>query len=177
MVSSLSSVVVVVIGLVSLASGALECRPQGPIFPKPALARSATFQKAAQKLSDILDAAVNQKIRAGWAVNSTSFSIALVSHDQGSRAVPLWEYHNLAANTFLGTKKLDRNSQYQIGSISKAITDAVLVRSGVNMDDPITKYLPALSGPSEIEWDSITLRGLASHLAGIPPNCASLSHC
>jgi CubicO group peptidase (beta-lactamase class C family) len=94
-----------------------------------------------------------------------------VSRFQEQRQVPVWEYHHLAEDTILGTDVLTRDSQYQIGSISKAITDAVLIRSGLSLDDPITKWLPGLGGsPSLIRWDSISLRQLASHMAGIPPN-------
>jgi len=149
----------------------LECRPNGPIFPRPDLSRSKTFQAAAEELDDILDKAINGTLRAGWDLAKTSFSVGLVSRFQEAGAVPIWEYHHLAADTILGTDKLTRDSQYQIGSISKAITDAVLIRSGLNLDDPITKWLPGLGGsPSLIRWESITLRQLASHLAGIPPN-------
>ncbi|KAL8408413.1 hypothetical protein RB594_007015 [Gaeumannomyces avenae] len=151
-------------------AGALECRPHGPILPRPNLAKSQSFQKAARELQEALDAATGVKIRAGWEVPNTTISLAFVSKDQPVPGIPLWEYHHLASNTFLGTRKVDRNSQYQIGSISKAITDAVLIRSGINLDDPITQYIPGLSGPAQIPWETITLRGLASHLAGIPPN-------
>jgi CubicO group peptidase (beta-lactamase class C family) len=149
----------------------LECRPNGPIFPRPDLSRSKTFKAAAAELSSVLNKAINGTIRAGWDLSKTSFSVGLVSRFQEQPAVPVWEYHHLAEDTILGTDDLTRNSQYQIGSISKAITDAVLIRSGLNLDDPITKWLPGLGGsPSLIRWESITLRQLASHLAGIPPN-------
>jgi CubicO group peptidase (beta-lactamase class C family) len=149
----------------------LECRPQGPIFPKPSLATSTLFQNAVKQLTGILDSAVNGTIKAGWDINSTTISVALVSRDQLGPGLPIWEYHHLAPYTFLGTKVLGRNTQYQIGSISKAITDAIVIKSGINLDDLITKYLPGLDGASLIPWNSITLRALASHLAGIPPNC------
>lgn len=181
----LSGVGVGLVGLVlaTVISGGraapLECRPQGPILPRPNLSKSRTFQDAARQLTGILDAAAGDNegkitIRAGWDVNSTTLSIGIISHDQpGGPGVPLWEYHHLAINTFLGSKRLNRDSQYQIGSVSKAITDAIVVRSGLNLDDPITKYITGLGGrPSLIQWDTVTLRGLASHLAGIPPNCA-----
>jgi CubicO group peptidase (beta-lactamase class C family) len=119
----------------------------------------------------VLNKAVNGTLRAGWHLDKTSFSVGLVSRFQERRQVPVWEYHHLAEDTILGTDDLTRDSQYQIGSISKAITDAVLIRSGLNLDDPITKWLPGLGGsPSLIRWETITLRQLASHMAGIPPN-------
>ena len=74
-----------------------------------------------------------------------------------------------------GTKKLDRDSQYLIGSVSKVISDALLLKSGLNLDDPIIKYIPTLNnGSSVIDWNNITLRALASQLSGMPPNCTLL---
>jgi actin-related protein 6 len=119
-----------------------------------------------------MNAAMNGTIRAGWDIPSTTISVGFVSRDQESAGIPIWEFHHSASKTFLGTRKPDRNSQYQIGSISKAFTDAVLIRSKLNLDDPITTYLPGLNGaPTEVDWDTITLRSLGSHLAGISPNC------
>jgi hypothetical protein len=148
-----------------------ECPPVGLLFPRPNLAKSASFQKAAARLATTLDAAVNGSIRSGWDTPNVSFSVGFVARDQAKSDEPIWEYHHLAANRTNGTSSLSRHSQYMIGSISKAITVAVLLRSGVDLDDPITKYLPELSnGPSLIVWNNITLRALASHMAGIPPN-------
>jgi Beta-lactamase len=149
-----------------------ECRPQDSIVPRPNLARSESFWNATARLTDILDAAVNGSIKAGWDVPNTSFSVAVITQDQLSAAGPAWEYHHLGSNSSLGTRAIDRYSQYLIGSVSKVFTTAVLLRSGVDLDDSITKYLPALgSTPSLISWDNITLRALASHMSGIPPNC------
>ncbi|RPB13418.1 beta-lactamase/transpeptidase-like protein [Morchella conica CCBAS932] len=60
------------------------------------------------------------------------------------------------------------------GSIEAGIdyevfTDLALLKSGFNLDDPITKYLPELaSSTSPIKWKDITLRALGNHMAGIP---------
>ncbi|PKS08161.1 hypothetical protein jhhlp_005437 [Lomentospora prolificans] len=158
-------------GLAPRAASALECRPEGPIFPKPDLTKSSTFDTAINRLQELLDSAIAGEINAGWDVPNTTLSIAFVAKGQRAPGEPLWEYHHLAENTELGTRNLNRDAQYQIGSISKLITDAVLIRSNLNLDDPITRYLPGLGGsPSLIPWDTITLRALASNLAGIPPN-------
>lgn len=98
--------------------------------------------------------------------------MALVGLDQTDPSTPFWEYHHLASGNVNGTTSLDKHSQYLIGSVSKVITDAILLKSGVNMDDLVTKHLPALSDANSlIDWNSISLRALGGHLAGIPPNC------
>ncbi len=61
------------------------------------------------------------------------------------------------------------NTLFQIGSISKAFTSILLLQLQeqglLNIDDPITKYLPWFEVQSE--YDPITLRHLMSHTAGI----------
>jgi CubicO group peptidase (beta-lactamase class C family) len=156
-----------------VAASTLECHPEGPIVPRPEhVAKSKSFQAALKKLTGTLDDATSGKIKPGWDTSNVSMSVSVVSLDQEASNVPLWEYHHLASGNVNGTKAINRNSQYLIGSVSKIISDAILLRSDLNIDDPITKYLPKLSNSSSlIQWDNITLRALASHLSGIPPNC------
>lgn len=58
---------------------------------------------------------------------------------------------------------------YRIGSTSKALTATALARlvdrRVIDLDAPITHYLPDLPNP---DWNNITPRMLASHTAGIP---------
>ncbi|RYO81965.1 hypothetical protein DL766_009364 [Monosporascus sp. MC13-8B] len=151
---------------------ALECRPEGPIYPRPRnLSESKTFQEALANFTAILNGAFNGDIRTGWDIHNVSLSTGIVGLDQTDASTPLWEYHHLASGNINGTQSIDRHSQYLIGSVSKAISDAILIKSGVSMDDPVTKHLPALKGhDSLIDWESISLRALGGQLAGIPPN-------
>lgn len=165
------------LSLPCICTAALNCRPDGPVFPKPplsGLSSSEILAEAAANLSSTLDDAVAGKLEAGWETSNVSFSLALVSADQQDPGVPLWEYHHLAKANTRGTKKLDRDSQHLIGSISKAISDYVMLQSGVDIDVPVVDYLPRLKGPETmIQWGDVTLRMLASHLAGVPTNCKS----
>lgn len=155
-----------------LASAALICRPEGPVLPKPTLQDTPAFNDAAANLTKTLDAAVSGAIKAGWPVENVSFSLAVVSKDQKDPGVPLWEYHHLAANNVNGTKELDRDSQYLIGSVSKVISDYILLKSEVDIDAPVTKYLSKLKdSASRIHWEDVTLRMLASQISGAPENC------
>lgn len=159
--------------LVIPAALALECRPEGRIFPRPRnLNRSEAFRTALASFTATLDAAFNGEIHASWDARNVSLSMALVGLDQVDASIPLWEYHHLGSGNVNGTKSLDRHSQYLIGSVSKVISDAILLRSGVNMDDAVTKYLPSLNNNSSlIDWNNISLRALGGQLAGIPANC------
>lgn len=162
----------------SFAKANLKCRPEGPVLPRPtALAGSAIFKEAAANLTDTLDAAVSGSITAGWPVKNVTFSLAVISADQDKPGVPIWEYHHLASTNENGTKDLDRDSQYLIGSVSKVIASYVLLKSGADLDAPVTEFLPKLGDKkSTIRWRNVSLRMLASHLSGAPANCKLYYH-
>ncbi|OQD83736.1 hypothetical protein PENANT_c015G06346 [Penicillium antarcticum] len=155
------------------------CVPYGPLLPRPTnLANAKIIQNATASLSKSLDKALAGKIKAGFDVDKTSFSLGFISQrgkDTSSTKDGLvWSYHHLGKNNINGTKIVDENSQYLIGSVSKLFTDILLLKSNINLDDPITKYLPTLQGSqSLIQWDNITLSALSNHLAGIPSNLPS----
>lgn len=158
------------------------CVPYGPLVPRPTdLGKAKIIQDATANLSQTLDDALAGKIKAGFDVNETSFSVGLVSR-QGEDATLansglIWSYHHLGKNNINGTKIADENSQYLVGSVSKLFTDVLLLKSNINLDDPITEYLPTLQGTqSLIQWDNITLSALSNHLAGIPSNLRKSVH-
>ena len=155
-----------------LVAGDLNCRPEGPVLPKPrSLSDSPIFQKAASSFTDTLDAAISASINAGWVVENVSFSLAVISADQQDPGVPVWEYHHLASGNSRGTKNLNRDSQYLIGSITKVFSDYILLKSGIDIDAPVTNFLPRLNSPNTtIQWQNVSLRMLASHLSGAPAN-------
>lgn len=103
------------------------CRSDGPFVPRPRqLGKSPEFQRAASTLTKIFDDAFEGKIKAGFNIYNTSFSLGIVSFDQQQSDVPIWEYHRRSPATVNGTKSIDRQSQYMIGSISKAITVCIV---------------------------------------------------
>ena len=161
-----------------VASATLNCRPEGPVVPKPVISRlksSSALTSAADNLTSILEDAISGSINAGWETSNVSFSLALVSADQEDPGVPIWEYHHLAEANTNGTTDLGRDSQYLIGSVTKVISDYVLLQTGIDLDAPVTEYLPKLAeGGSKIQWEDVTLRKLAEHLSGAPTNCPCL---
>lgn len=161
--------------LPALGSANLICGPAGPILPRPSissLSSSSILQDAAANLTSTLDAALKGTIKTGWETANVSLSLAIVSANQTDPRTPIWEYHHRAATNERGVSKIDKDSQYLIGSISKLVSDYVMLQTGVDIDTPVTKFLPKLAEtPSKIRWEEITLRMLASHLAGIPANC------
>ncbi|KAJ5754150.1 uncharacterized protein N7511_008303 [Penicillium nucicola] len=156
-----------------------SCVPYGPLVPRPTNLRNAKIvQDATASLSQNLDDALSGKIKAGFDVDQSSFSIGLISSQKRSASLTdgghVWSYHHLGKNNVNGTKIADENSQYLIGSISMLFTDVLLLKSNIDLNSPITKYLPTLQGSqSLIQWDNITLSALSNHLSGIPSNLPS----
>ncbi|CCX30423.1 Similar to Beta-lactamase-like protein 2; acc. no. Q54VJ1 [Pyronema omphalodes CBS 100304] len=146
------------------AVAAVPCPLPGQILPAPGnLLASPTFQSPFKNLTALLDSAVAGKIDAGIPGNETSFSIIVTDAQR-----ELWSYHHTATETKNGTSKVGPDSQYRIASISKAITDLLMIKVGANLDDKITKYLPGLmSGNKLFAWDQVTLRDLGAQLSGI----------
>jgi hypothetical protein len=164
-----------------LASNA--CPFLGPAYPPPKnLLSDSTWKTFAAGLA----ANMSNYVRAGsspygpLSTNDTSFSIHIVSPDS---AQPLFDFHHTAPirdNITIGTSKVDADTVYRIGSISKLITTyALMLNGGVDsFNDPVTKYLPQLgkyrqgSDLDQVHWDEITLGALATHMAGVPRECA-----
>ncbi|KAJ5157255.1 uncharacterized protein N7482_008355 [Penicillium canariense] len=152
------------------------CPVDGPLLPRPTnLGRSLHIQNATASLTQALNSAIQGKIKPGFEVHNTSFSVALVSpFDEEANDSIIWSYHHLGKNNVNGTKTLNEDSQYLIGSVSKVFSDLLLLQSDVNLSDPVTKYLSGLdSNGTLIKWNSITLSALSDHLAGIPSNLPS----
>lgn len=169
------------------------CPPLGPVYELPRnLSADASIRRAAQNLTTTLDQALMNASITLFAPNTTSYSIDLFSaHEGGS----LFQYHHTAsALNASSAKKVDENTVYRIGSISKLVTVfALLLQEGkVHFDDPITKYLPELAQYAEqdnegdeeygnyddlatTKWSQITVGALASHLGGIGRMCKCTS--
>ena len=165
------------------------CPPLGPVHAVPHnLSTDESIRRAARNISatlaHLLDTGANDS--TGFDANTTSFSVNLFSvHEPES----IFQYHFTASTmNSSSTKKVDENSVYRIGSISKLVTTFGLLVQGnkVHFDDPITKYIPELdaiamahksSANSEqddvamAQWSQITVGALAGHLAGIGRSC------
>ncbi|KAL2813066.1 beta-lactamase/transpeptidase-like protein [Aspergillus cavernicola] len=155
-----------------------SCPPNGPLLPHPtSLSTSKHVRTAATNLTISLDAAIRGTLKAGWDVNNVTFSVAMISPDAnpnggggGSNDI-LWEYHHRATAATQGTEYITGDTQYLIGSVSKVFTDLLVLESGIDIHQSVTRFLPELATPnSYIVWPEISLKILGEHLAGISPN-------
>lgn len=71
-----------------------------------------------------------------------------------------------------GLERLDENTIFEIGSITKVFTSLALAdavtRDEVKLDDPVQKYLPASMTLPKRGGEQITLEELATHTSGLP---------
>jgi len=160
-----------------------NCPLLGPDFPAPRnLSSSKTIQEAIAKLTQILD----QTIASGnsaygpFDIASTSFSLEVFSIHE---AEPIFTRHQNAdnlVNATSGTKNIDANTTYRVGSFTKLITVyTFLINAGdIGFNDPITNYIPELQAAAEalsatedsldyVAWEDVTVGDLASQTANI----------
>ena len=78
----------------------------------------------------------------------------------------------IAGDAGAGSRALSANTVFEIGSITKTFTGALLadavLRGEVKLDDPVAKYLPAGGKMPVREGRQITLLDLATHRSGLP---------
>ena len=155
-----------VAALLPAIAAAARCPFDGPVIRAPKNLRLPVVEAALKNFTVTLNSAVAGELNPGFLTNETSFSI-LLADSKGT----LWEYHHKAPTATKGTKSVNAHSQYRLGSVTKVITDLLMLRLGVDLNDKITKYVPDLAkGKGRIRWDEITLRDLGSHLSGIGRN-------
>ncbi|KAL9471077.1 hypothetical protein ACSS6W_009018 [Trichoderma asperelloides] len=146
------------------------CPPMGPVLPPPTSPHTDPgFDSAAAKLTATL-----QKLTSGY--NSSAVSMGVMSIHE---AAPMFEFHYSPPNFDpRGVSQVNSDTVYRLASMTKLFTVLGLLRiDGINLEDPITKYLPELRDLHKeasaqdtihvVDWDSITLEALAAHQGGI----------
>ena len=161
-----------------------SCPLLGADYPPPShLSDSSAIRNASDKMGEaIRSALVKETIYGRLDPNLTSFSLEVYST---SSAEALFTFHYTAPQLPRneGVKSVDSNSVYRIASISKlfSVYTYLLAAGDASFNDPITKYVPELALFMDehasnlqdndidfVDWHSITVSALASHLAGIP---------
>ncbi|KXX77020.1 Beta-lactamase-like protein 2 [Madurella mycetomatis] len=180
-----------VLGLVAIASylhlsiAKLNCPLYGPLLPRPTnLLQHPGIQAAASALDDVFPRYIDNDNSTGS--DRFSYSVEVFA---GSEDEPLWSHYwtapNLVSFNSTGVSKVDTNTVYRIGSVTKIftiLTFLATVGDGI-WNDPITKHLPeieeiardASGGPIYApDWDSITIGSLASQTSGLIRDYAML---
>ena len=162
------------LGSVAGAAASIACPPLGPVLPAPT---NPSVHPTVQDGVVNVTSAFNEITTK---LNTTGISIALKSIHEDS---PILELHYtpkyLNPN---GTSKIDSQSVYRLGSITKIFAVlSVLKLRDVRWDDPVTKYVPELrvmkpetsevNDITAVQWDQVTVGALASHMSGIGTDC------
>ena len=167
-----------VLFLLSLAVpiGALgSCYTPGPAFPPVNRILNKThYEEIATKLSAVANNVLQNPQK--WTTNTTSFAVLVTTPEDTiwdfyHTAPILGDYHDSEPTPVTG------DTAFRVASCSKTFTVyAVLLEKGINLEDPITKFIPELLEQDDVpdlerrllvQWDQITIRSLASQLSGI----------
>jgi CubicO group peptidase (beta-lactamase class C family) len=178
--------------LASYALSFTPCPLLGPAYPPFTLSQNSTILSTAlENLTAQFDQlmATGHDSHGSVTPNTTSFSIALFSTNPGTAASNpfFYEYHYTALsleNSTTGVTSVDADSIYRIGSLTEIFTIwSVLIEAGDHIwNDPVTKYVPELEEPAAklnsgnevnavVDWRSVTVGQLASHMSGISRDC------
>ncbi|KAI1861944.1 uncharacterized protein JN550_010575 [Neoarthrinium moseri] len=166
-----------------LPQGALSlgepCPLIGAYYPAPSLLGTSEHVRNAVKGAE---AQLKEALKNGTLDgNTTSLSIDVYSlHDES----PLYTFHYtpelLISQRTVGVEKIDSNTVYRIGSVSKLWTAYLyLITAGDrSWNYPITDFIPELAALAKerkasdnaidnVAWEDITVGSLASHMAGL----------
>ncbi|KAL1838571.1 hypothetical protein VTJ49DRAFT_2498 [Mycothermus thermophilus] len=161
------------------AAARANCPLYGPLLPLPKnLLLEPGIYSVAATLNDVFYQAIDNDTSTG----SERFSYA-VEVFSGSEDWPLWARYwtapNLATLNTTGVRRVDGNTVFRIGSVTKIYTVlAFLATVGDGVwNDPVTKYVPELAeiaannaGKSPIyatDWESITVGSLVGQTSGL----------
>ncbi|KAK4150843.1 beta-lactamase-like protein 2 [Chaetomidium leptoderma] len=161
-----------------LSEAKANCPLYGPLLPRPT---NLLQDPAIKGVAAILDDVFLKYIDNDTSTGSERFSYA-VEVFTGSEDKPLWSRYwtapTLKEFNSSGVTKVDTNTVFRIGSVTKiftVLTFLATVGDGV-WNDPITKYLPEIeeiaskASDSPIftpDWESITVGSLASQMSGL----------
>ncbi|KAI1119724.1 beta-lactamase/transpeptidase-like protein [Nemania abortiva] len=147
------------------------CPPLGPVLPVPiSPSNHDSVQAAIQAVTDKF-----QNLTASY--STTGISIAVKSIHEMSPMLELHHTPPIRDNT--STAVINSETIYRIGSISKLFAVlSVLAQGHINLDDPITKYVPELlqlkrhavpvaNAITAVNWDQVSVRSLTTHMGGI----------
>lgn len=169
---------------IALTPLALAAEPDllGPAFEPPTklIAEKAIISTVANVTQLLQSMFLTGKTPYGNMVgNDTALSVQVASLDG---AAPLVDFHYTPAslNVSAGsTAKVDADSVYRIGSLSKLYTVYTLLANNGRQywDTPVAELIPELKAQrngsviEQSQWSEITVGALASQMGGVSSDC------
>jgi CubicO group peptidase (beta-lactamase class C family) len=148
-----------------------ECPILGPVLPS---GFDLSKFKVVQEVKSDFPATIESILSSGI-INETHTSFAINVFSTATNESLYSYYHAAEAlDDTLSTGKLDDETVFRIGSVSKLYTAyALLANSGFDVvNRPVTEILPELAGNNRSEpnerviWEDVTVGALLSHQAG-----------
>ncbi|KAH6718416.1 beta-lactamase family protein [Leptodontidium sp. MPI-SDFR-AT-0119] len=172
--------------LLSYLGGVCNCDFLGPRFPSPVDLSSdssvvaAGWRNVSTAIDSYLNVDFNRTTRTSIGLENMTFSIGMFSiRDPAAKNL---QYHHISveAKAGPGTSEISGDSIYRVASVSKLFTvfASLLSFDCDQWDQSITNFIPGFSnytlnstGQDSVlrtKWEDVTLRSLASQVAGIP---------
>lgn len=125
-----------------------------------------SFRVAAEDVTNAVHAFLQQRVK----IEKRDAAIVVGFVDEhGSRVVACGKLNN---------REVDGDTLFEIGSVTKTFTALLLqdmiARGEMNLEDPVSKYLPESVKLPTRDGKEITLRQLAIHTSGLPANPSNL---
>ncbi|MFH1177581.1 MAG: serine hydrolase domain-containing protein [Acidobacteriota bacterium] len=143
-----------------------------PVLPLLPADRSPLGAYATQAAT--LEQAIDQCVQADMTANRTPGAAVAVAIDGN-----LLYQHGYGVKHRRNGGAVDASTVFRIGSITKQMTAAAVmqqVEAGrVNLDDPLTQFVPELELAGRWPASAITVRHLLTHTAAYPDNLTSIS--
>ncbi|KAI5861322.1 beta-lactamase/transpeptidase-like protein [Durotheca rogersii] len=177
--------------IVFLVTGSVYAAPNCPLYglgyPKPShLLTQPGIKTAASSLDSVFSQYIDKD--SGTGSERFSYSVEVFSADEEQ---PLWSHHwtapNLAALSSTGVRRVDGNTVYRLGSVTKVFTVLTFLAEvgDAVWNEPITKYIPEIAAMAATgddlshsiftpDWNSITIGSLASQMSGLSRDYALL---
>ncbi|TPX08000.1 uncharacterized protein E0L32_010331 [Thyridium curvatum] len=192
MASSKACIANLLLGAVP-ALAKLNCPLYGLDYPTPTSLLSAPGVQAAAAALDTVFPQYIDNATGNLSVGAEHFSYS-VEVFAASEDKPLWSHYwtapNLPELNSTGVSKVDGDTVYRLGSVTKVYTVlAFLAEVGdSSWNEPITKYVPELRAMADearvngatshsiltTDWDAITIGALASQMSGLTRDYALL---
>ena len=182
--SRLLSLATLGLQLAALTGGAearkFKCPPLGISLPAPKSPSSSEI------VANALPKAQEWFANATGDFEGTAVSLTLKSLHEDEPLLDLHHTPSKADNR--SVSEVDANTLYRIASISKLFSPlAALQVADINLDDPVTKYVPELldlqrqqedvNELTTVAWDEITVGALGSHMSGFGSDSKYMVEC
>jgi len=171
----------------TISHAKLNCPLYGLGYPKPEnLFAYSGISTAASALDSVFGQYIDNANNTGS--DRFSYSVEVFAANENK---PLWSHYwtakNLATMNTTGVKKIDGNTVYRMGSLTKIFTMLTFLAEvgDSSWNEPVAKFIPEIADMvangtdnshslTTPDWGAITIGALASQISGLMRDCEHL---